>query len=469
MAYLFPFSQVKYDSKIIIYGAGKVGQTYLWQLQQSKYCKVLCFLDGEPKRYCGLDVEVHAPQDIIKYDFDFIVVAIGSCYYAQDIIKKLRKLWNIPLEKIVYHNQLVPDIIPIRDTREFISEDRLAFHQSGYIPVAVNLTGGLGDMIVYKRQLEEIMKWGDDILIDVYASVDRKNFLVNLFSLCNRINIIIGSQAQYQFLKAKYAAAFTFGIDLDLDAWNLVLLAKQERLVEQIKLIAQVDASYGHFTDILSSVHYARCEKDGLNRYTAYNRYPGFQIKDYHTNIPLNKNFQAIFSKMNLNNYITINYGWDRLYGMDHPQAKVWPLEYQEKFVQLFRETYPKIEVIQVGAKGFPKLNGCNRYIMGENLELVKYILRSALLHVDCEGGLVHLATQLGTKCVVLFGPTPIKYYGYRENINVQAGTCHNCYWLVSDFVSCYRKLDKPECMYAIKPEFAIGRIKEYMQGLDNI
>ena len=66
---------------------------------------------------------------------------------------------------------------------------------------------------------------------------------------------------------------------------------------------------------------------------------------------------------------------------------------------------------------------------MGESLELVKYVLKGSLLHIDCDSGLVHLATQLGTKCVVLFGQTSVWYFGYEQNINIVSKVCNSCYF----------------------------------------
>ena len=125
----------------------------------------------------------------------------------------------------------------------------------------------------------------------------------------------------------------------------------------------------------------------------------------------------------------------------------------------------PNLCIVQVDAKGTTKVAECDKYIIGESLDVAAYALKCAQLHIDNEGGLVHLASQLGTKCTVLFGPTPISYYGYKENINIQAGNCHNCYWLTGNFVSCYRRMKKPECMYSITPEMVMEKVEEYFKG----
>ena len=43
--YLFPYEKIPQGSRIIIYGAGDVGQEYLQQMQITGYCSVIAFID----------------------------------------------------------------------------------------------------------------------------------------------------------------------------------------------------------------------------------------------------------------------------------------------------------------------------------------------------------------------------------------------------------------------------------------
>ena len=109
-------------------------------------------------------------------------------------------------------------------------------------------------------------------------------------------------------------------------------------------------------------------------------------------------------------------------------------------------------------------MDGVNKVCFGERLELVAWILKGSVLHVDIEGGLVHVASQLKTKCAVLFGPTPIQYFGYENNINITRGNCQNCYGMYLDINACARDMKEPECMYKILPEDVMDEIAEYME-----
>ncbi len=98
-------------------------------------------------------------------------------------------------------------------------------------------------------------------------------------------------------------------------------------------------------------------------------------------------------------------------------------------------------------------------------MEVTKWVLKKSLLHIDCEGGLVHLATQLGTKCIVLFGPTPINMYAYPQNINLVSPKCSNCMGTHKDWAfSCIKDLGHALCMYDLNPKEVFNNAFEYLK-----
>lgn len=78
-------------------------------------------------------------------------------------------------------------------------------------------------------------------------------------------------------------------------------------------------------------------------------------------------------------------------------------------------------------------------------------------------GGIVHLASQIGTKCAVLFGQSPLHYYGYKNNINIQVGKCQGCVQCCKDVTACLRKMDNPECMELITADIVLKKIEKYL------
>ena len=193
-----------------------------------------------------------------------------------------------------------------------------------------------------------------------------------------------------------------------------------------------------------------------------------FKIEDQKTWIPMREEYKKRLQELGLNEkkYITLNRGADSM-GRSKMQTKVWPLEHYNDFVMLFKNQYPDIEIVQVGASGNAKIRGVDKYILGESLEVTKWILKGSILHLDCEGGLVHLATQLDTKCAVVFGPTPKHFYEYPQNINMVYEGCNNCMGTHPEWAfECYKGLSEPECMYKVTPEIVMKNIKSYMDSI---
>ena len=216
------------------------------------------------------------------------------------------------------------------------------------------------------------------------------------------------------------------------------------------------------------NIHFRRCEIKGINRWTELSHEGIFKIEDQKTWIPMREEYKKRLQELGLNEkkYITLNRGADSM-GRSKMQTKVWPLEHYNDFVVLFKNQYPDIEIVQVGASGNAKIRGVDKYILGESLEVTKWILKGSILHLDCEGGLVHLATQLDTKCAVVFGPTPKHFYEYPQNINMVYEGCNNCMGTHPEWAfECYKGLSEPECMYKVTPEIVMKNIKSYMDSI---
>ena len=113
------------------------------------------------------------------------------------------------------------------------------------------------------------------------------------------------------------------------------------------------------------------------------------------------------------------------------------------------------------------KIVNADRHFLGCDLELTKYILANSLLHIGDEGGLFHLATQLGTKCLVLFGATSHYYYGYNKNINIISEVCYPCIDALPDWSECLRGFKESPCMLSITPQLVCEVTCNYLEHID--
>lgn len=99
--YLFPFDKVKKGSNIIIYGMGLAGRQYLEQVRTLEYCNVVALADRDASKFAGTEYHVVPPDELSRYDFDYIVVAAIYEDTAKSILQDLQRKMDVPPEKLI--------------------------------------------------------------------------------------------------------------------------------------------------------------------------------------------------------------------------------------------------------------------------------------------------------------------------------------------------------------------------------
>ena len=83
------FDERYYDSNIVIYSAGTFGQQLMNRLKESQNCKVVGWIDEDYWEYRRCCLNVDPVEDILKRDFDYILIATIDCRVAESIRDKL--------------------------------------------------------------------------------------------------------------------------------------------------------------------------------------------------------------------------------------------------------------------------------------------------------------------------------------------------------------------------------------------
>ncbi|WAW00359.1 hypothetical protein NB636_02695 [Oxalobacter aliiformigenes] len=134
--------------------------------------------------------------------------------------------------------------------------------------------------------------------------------------------------------------------------------------------------------------------------------------------------------------------------------------------------SFPDIKIVQLGVSHERCESMQNidiNLIEKTTLPDIAALLKNAWLHIDCEGGLVHLRHALkGGKSVVIFGPTSPSFFGYSENINIRSDLCkYPCEWLTENWQKkCIRKSNKHICMKSINADIVMNKILEIFQPI---
>lgn len=104
--YLFPFELVEKGSNIAIWGAGKVGDTYVKQLVYCQYCKIVGWVDENWDSYREDQRKITTPDDLKTLDVDYIVIAIKREKIASDIKERLQEM-GVEKGKIIWRYPVV--------------------------------------------------------------------------------------------------------------------------------------------------------------------------------------------------------------------------------------------------------------------------------------------------------------------------------------------------------------------------
>lgn len=100
---LFPFGEIEKGAKVIIYGAGAIGQLYYKQIVHSGYCEIVAWVDRSYNKFPYSRL-LTSPVKLRKMEgYDVIVIAAEYEKAANSIKDDLQKL-GIDEEKVLWKN-----------------------------------------------------------------------------------------------------------------------------------------------------------------------------------------------------------------------------------------------------------------------------------------------------------------------------------------------------------------------------
>lgn len=97
---IFPYMNIIEGARVIIYGAGNVGQAFVKQNEQYQFCKIVRWVD---KNYFKFDkkLKIVGPEEINDAEYDYIIIAVQVAAVAKEIRDDLCS-YGIPSEKIIW-------------------------------------------------------------------------------------------------------------------------------------------------------------------------------------------------------------------------------------------------------------------------------------------------------------------------------------------------------------------------------
>jgi len=338
--------------------------------------------------------------------------------------------------------------------------------------VAILLGGGMGDLLIHSMWIKEFYRRMDcAIEVDIYVPVPYHHiFLLMPYKL--RL-----------FDKSLFDRAV--GYDLKFEIVHFVRIHKwvPHRIIEKSRVLYEILEKI--------DIHNDKYKKYCYESPALHGEWANLMIKLGKTRVTelwidgafdfgqgtkgllhLDCGKYSVMDRLDLNDkkYITIHNGSETL--LSHPeyshQTKIWPIHHYSKLCKLIKERYPDLIIVQLGVGNSIPIecvdkNCLSKLSMPESL----IVLKHALLHIDVDSGLVHARRQMHGKSVALFGPTPVEYVGYNENININSPhSCINCMWMLNDwFYKCASTGSgyPVPCMEAILPEAVMAEMEYFL------
>ena len=180
----------------------------------------------------------------------------------------------------------------------------------------------------------------------------------------------------------------------------------------------------------------------------------------------------ATLEKFGLNNkrFITVQRGGNNKLNSTE-LVKMWPFEKYCELIEMLHKEYPDIVIVQLGEslEHCRTIDGVDINLLGKtSWEDLKILLSKAVLHIDGECGMVHLRKALrGGPSVVIFGQTPVDYFGYEGNINISSNVCADwCLELIDGWeYRCPKRITPAPCINSISSEIVFDKIQNFFNN----
>ncbi len=431
--------------KVIIYGAG--GNYIDFAPWIKERYEIVALVDGDQSKWGKKQegVKIESPDVITEHDYDFLIVTPTD---GESIANYLKSEYSLSFSKIELLETLV-----------------YGLKKDKHISVCFLIVGGLGDAIINYNYIYAFY----DKFSEVGLSIDIAN-ASNAF-----ISFVENSEFVHSFIDVDFEKT-DYDLVFELRRYPRIIRAEFFHIASAAPKLMDYLTSCRKFEyDNPNRIHFGP-KYDGYNeetkaelcekRYLQPDIYGEFGLTEsYLPYIKVDSNLLSSFS-LDESKYITIHRGCDRFFFSDN-NVKLWPEKNYEELMVLIKKKYPDYKIVLLG-EDYEKSDLIHHYdldLLGKtNMPQLKAIIKGAALHIDTEGGLVHMRHSLKSgKSVVLFGPTSDDFFGYPENINIRTSDCpYPCEWKTKDWaVNCSNSEAKHICMESISPQMIIQQIEE--------
>lgn len=453
----------KLKKKALIYGAGN---NFINQFNTiTKLYQIVRVIDGDPDKLHmqinGFSVEAASEENIKLKDYDQVIVTPKD---NTGILNRLRTL-GIADDQVITISQIF---------------DRAFYNRP--LQIAIIFYGGMGDFLIGRNWLCYLSSYYslEEECFDVYIDLAAYDRGKEVFNTCEQIKTVLPIHTEYTSLMDtdKYDLVMRFCIFPYVQSFAGDVIKKRNKLFLEYILKLQ---SFGYENYCVGFRH-------NQNYYKVVRRLMEvFADKQYHNycdlfgnlgikekflfSLPTNVDERAFLDKYGLWNrrFITIDTGLNKDY-KGGSSTRAWRHSNWDKLALEIKSSIPEVVTVQVGEKMSDEddihvdinLNGKT------DIYEIRVLMKYAAVHVDYDGGLVHVRHILqGGPSVVLFGPTAVNRHTSTENIGIRTDVCkYDCEWMTERWLfDCPKGLEKPICMDSIDPKYVSEMINKLLSN----
>lgn len=131
MKFIFPFSEISKNERIVLYGASECGYNFYQQIVSTGYVDMVLWVDRQYEWYQYINLPVESPHKINNVEYDRIVVTAETKQVYQSILNDLKKM-NIDEKKIFWkeNSRIIGDIAAVYDENRVLQESKDAISVS---------------------------------------------------------------------------------------------------------------------------------------------------------------------------------------------------------------------------------------------------------------------------------------------------------------------------------------------------
>lgn len=100
--YDFPKRKIPFDSKIVLYGAGRVGRSYYKHIYAEKLYQLAGWIDEQYQEYQKEGIDVLPVETLKDMEYDYILIALKRYELVRDVKEHLKKEFNADETKILW-------------------------------------------------------------------------------------------------------------------------------------------------------------------------------------------------------------------------------------------------------------------------------------------------------------------------------------------------------------------------------